>query len=122
MPSAARHRYIDPETGDYVVTGGGLKADSGISSKIVLALRMRKGSSALFPTFGSRLHEVKKADESGRRLCEKHAFAALTHLAREVASLDVEAQLVGGGRIDILVSAKQDVGVTSVTFSKYVGG
>lgn len=121
MPNAVKSRYISPSTGRYVVSAGGYQEDSSVASKVVLALRTRRGTAAVYPTFGSRLHEIRKADESGRRSAEKFARQALIHLARQVESLDVEAQLLGKGIIGITVSAKQNGRVVVVSYTQVVG-
>lgn len=112
MPAKAR-RWIGTD-GDYVVEAGNLRGDDGFTSKAVLALRTRKGSCLVFPQFGSRLHEIKKADERGRKLAEKRAYEAVAHLAAEVDELAVTATLTDvPGRIDIEVTGKK--GATTLT-------
>lgn len=91
--AAKLRRYIHPTTRDYVVSGGGFQADSGVASKIVLALGMQRGSCPVYPEFGSRLHLVKRADERGRREAEAYAREALEHLAGEVTDLVVTATI-----------------------------
>lgn len=93
-------RYIDPKTGDYAIVNGNPKEDTGIASKIVLALKTRKGSSAVNPTFGSRFHEIRKIDGSTPRRVETMAKLALVHLKDEIKALKVTAN-VEGGRIDL---------------------
>lgn len=99
-------RFIDARTADYVVEAGRLKQDDGFTSKVVLALRTRLGSCHALPGFGSRLHEVKRADEQGRQLAEKFAQLALSHVARDIADLRVTATLSSQrpGAIDFAVS------------------
>lgn len=101
-------RYIDPTTRDYVVRQGELVQDDGFTSKVVLALATRLGSAQALPEFGSRLHEIKHADERGRLLAEKHALRALAHLADEIAELRVTASLSTKrrGAIDVTVSGR----------------
>lgn len=89
--AAKTRRWISPTTRDYVVTGGGFQGDSGVASKVYLALATKRGSSAVYPEFGSRLHLVRKADERGRREAIAYATEALTHLAGEVSDLEVSA-------------------------------
>ena len=83
-------RYIDARTGDYVVTSGGLKGDDGWTSKAVLALRTRLGSSAVNPSLGSRLHLVSSADDAGARQAKGIAEQALAHL--DITDLAVTAE------------------------------
>lgn len=102
-------RWIDPKSRDYVVEGGELKQDHGFTSKVVLALATKLGSCLVLPEFGSRIHEVKRADEQGRRLAEKHALNALHHLTAEITGLTVAAFISTErpGVIEIDVSGKR---------------
>lgn len=100
-----RRRYIDATTRDYVLTGGRLKQDDGFTSKVVLALATKLGSAQAFPAFGSRLHEVKRADEQGRKLAERHAQTALSHLSSEIQDLKVAASLSKERPSAILIEA-----------------
>ena len=60
MPAmATRSRYISPSTGEYEVDGGNFREDTTLLPSIVLALRTRKGSCAIAPWLGSKLHEVR---------------------------------------------------------------
>lgn len=119
-----RRRYVDAVTRDYVLTGGRLKQDDGFTSKVVLALATRLGSAQAFPTFGSRLHEVKRADEQGRKLAERHAENALAHLTSEVKELKVVASLPEGqkGVIAIVVSGKRGTEVVRADYTATVKG
>ena len=116
-------RFIDATTRDYVVEDGSLKQDEGFTSKVILALATRLGSAQAYPTFGSRLHEVKRADERGRRLAEKHAERALAHLAREVVGLKVEAKLRldKPGAIEVIVSGAQGEETLNASYTAVVG-
>jgi phage gp46-like protein len=100
-------RWIDAQTLDYVVEAGGLKQDDGFTSQVVLALATRLGSCQVYPAFGSRLYQVKRADETGRRLSEAYAKLAIAHLSikelRVVATLSKSAP----GRISLLVAGKK---------------
>ena len=119
-----RRRYVDAVTRDYVLTGGRLKQDDGFTSKVVLALGTRLGSAQAFPTFGSRLHEVKRADEQGRKLAERHAENALAHLTSEVKELKVVATLSTErpGAILITVSGKRGTEVVRANYTATVTG
>lgn len=83
-------RYIDAKTGDYVVESGGFRGDAGWTSKAVLALRTKLGSSAVNPGLGSRLHLVSSADDAGARQAKGIAEQALAHL--EIQDLKVTAE------------------------------
>lgn len=118
MPAKAR-RWLNT-SGDYQVVSGNLRGDDGWTSKALLALRTRKGSCLVFPEFGSRLHEITRADERGRKLAEKRGLEAVEHLAAEVDELTVTAALVDefgqklpAGMIDVVVSGKK--GKTDLT-------
>lgn len=122
--SVRLRRYIDPKTRDYVVDGGQLRQDDGFTSKVVLALATRLGSALAFPEFGSRLHEIKRADEQGRRLAEKHALKALAHLEREIGELKVDAKLPPHrpGAIELTVSGRRGGDELSVDYTAVLGG
>lgn len=99
-------RYIDAKTGDYAVENGSFKGDNGFTSKVVLAWRTKLGSAQANPTFGSRLHAIKHADERGRILAESYGYEAIAHLANEVEGLKVTATISAPGRIDLEASGK----------------
>ena len=102
-------RWIDPQTRDYVVEDGDLKQDYGFTSQVVLALATRLGNCLVMPNFGSRLHEVRRADEQGRMLTEKHAIQALQHLTSKFSGLTVTASISTErpGVIELEVSGKR---------------
>ena len=70
----------------------------------MLALRTRRGSCPLAPTFGSRLHEIRKLSPRSDRLAESYAREAIEHLvaSREVRALDVEASVRGSALLIVL--------------------
>lgn len=121
--AAKTRRYISPTTRDYVVTGGGFRADDGIVSKVYLALATRRGSCAVYPEFGSRLHLVRKADERGRREAIAYATEALTHLAGEVNDLEVTATVSSArvGAIELEVAYRLGDVQQRVPFTQRVG-
>lgn len=90
--TAKTARYINSRTGDYAVLAGGLQGDATIASKVVLALRTRRGSSAVNGQFGSLLHLVSSADEAGARQAKGIAEDAIAHLAAEADELTVDAE------------------------------
>lgn len=116
-------RYLDAKTRDYAIDGSALKQDDGFTSKVVLALCTRLGSAQAFPAFGSRLHEIKRADERGRRLAEKHALRALSHLTGEIADLTVTASISAHrpDAIELDVRGKKAMVVLSARYTAVVG-
>lgn len=116
-------RWIDAQSRDYVVEGGRLKQDDGFTSAVVLALGTRLGSAFCFPEFGSRLHEVRKADEQGRRLAEAFAIKALEHMRANVSDLKVQASIdtKRPGRIDLEVSGTRGYQVMRAEYTAVLG-
>lgn len=110
-------RYVDAVTRDYVVEQGGLKQDDGFTSQVVLALATDLGSCQVLPTFGSRLREIKRADEQGRRLAEKHARTALAHLTDQVRDLMVTATIQPPSAIVIVVSGRRGMTAVQATYT-----
>lgn len=55
------------------------KSDS-LMSNIFLSMRIARGTFFIDPTFGSRLHEIKKITESNLRLAESYCREALQWL------------------------------------------
>lgn len=104
--------------GDYVVLSGGIKQDDGFTSKVVLAWRTRLGSMQVDPTFGSRLHEVRHADERGRRLAEAYGLLAIQHLANEIQSLKVTATIPKKGQIYLVASGRKGMQTVSASYTK----
>lgn len=76
----AQSRYIDPQTGDYVVERGAPRSDATVASEVVLALRTRRGSAGAAPEFGSRLHTIRKLTPATRGLAAVYAREAIQHL------------------------------------------
>ena len=116
-------RWIDAQSRDYVVEGGRLKQDDGFTSAVVLALGTRLGSAFCFPEFGSRLHEIRKADEQGRRLAEAFASMALEHMRANVSDLKVQASIdtKRPGRIDLEVSGTRGYQVMRAEYTAVLG-
>lgn len=112
-------RWVDAKTRDYVVEAGRLRQDDGFTSDVVLALSTRLGSAQCFPEFGSRLYEIKRADEQGRKLAEAHALKALEHLTKKVRDLKVVAALPEKrpGQIDLEVSGTKGYQVVRATYT-----
>lgn len=81
MPSpTCRSPKIEVATGGYTLTAGALTEDVTAASEVVLALRSRRGSSAVAPTYGSRLHTIRKLDKRSKGLARFHAIEALQFL------------------------------------------
>jgi phage gp46-like protein len=117
-------RYLDAKSRDYVVLAGELQQDHGFTSQVVLALGTRLGSCLVLPEFGSRIHEVRRADEQGRMLAEKHAVRALQHLTGRFKDLHVVASISTKrpGAIELEVSGKRGEVDLSTKYSASVGG
>lgn len=100
MP-AARRRYIDPATGDYVVENGGPRNDDTVGSQIVLAIGTRRGSCPVAIDLGSRLHEIRKARAGADRLAAAYIREAISHLIDrgEVQDPTIRVE-IEGGRLD----------------------
>ncbi len=123
--TAKIRRYISPTTHDYTVDAGGLKADTGYTSQVVLALGTERGTCQVAPEFGSRIHLIRKADENGRKLCEKYAIEALGHIAAKVQSLGVVATLADrAGQIDLVVALDlgRGVEIQKIPYTAQIGG
>lgn len=99
MPAKIRRliSHLRQHEGDYVVQAGGLAGDDGFTSKAYLALKTKRGSCTVIPEFGSRLHEVKTADEAGARQAQGLAADAVAHLLAEVPDLTVTGTYVPAG-------------------------
>lgn len=126
IPAAAR-RWLDPQTGDYVVENGGPRADTTHASKILLRLRMKRGTCAVLPSLGSRLHLIKTMTPGSKRLARAYAFEAIDDLikAKEIRNveIDVETSIVAGtASLEIEVRFfDSDNDPRSVTYSHRLG-
>lgn len=94
--AAKARRWLDPMTGDYVVESGGPRGDTTRASQVLLRLRMHRGSCAVMPTLGSRLHMIRKATPGAARLATSYVFEALDDLirARLIREVDVTVDIV----------------------------
>lgn len=120
--AAKARRKINPTTGDYVQSAGGIAADTGVESQIILALSTRRGSCLAYPSFGSRLHEVQKADVAGRRLAQFYATEALEHVRQRVKDLVVIAEPgVRPGQIALRVDYRLGDETRRVTYTREAG-
>lgn len=113
-------RWIDAATRDYVVEGGDFKQDDGFTSKVVLALATRRGSCLVAPWFGSRLHEIRYADERGRGLAETFTKQALAHLTAQIKDLRVKATIVHKAAILIVVSGRRGRSAVRIEYTAKV--
>ena len=123
--TAKIRRLILPSTRDYTVDAGGLKADTGYASQVVVALGTKLGTCQVAPEFGSRIHTIRKADEAGRKLAEKYALEATAHIAAKVKSIKVVATLstTKAGVIDFQVELDHGRGLPTekVPYSATIG-
>lgn len=112
---AARRRYLDPETGDYVLENGGPREDMTPASRVVLRLRTRRGSIPGLPWFGCRLFEVKKITPSTPMLVKSYVTEALADLvaAGQLPGLQVTATAANGS-LSVEVSYRDPSGVRKV--------
>jgi phage gp46-like protein len=115
-------RWIDPATHDYVVENGDFKQDEGSTSKVVLALATKKGSCQVLPWFGSRLHEIRFADERGRGLAETFAKQALAHLVGELVGLSIKASVVNQTAILLVIVWRRGTRPVRVQYTARVKG
>ena len=93
---AARRRYINPSTGDYAISRGGFVEDMTPASRVVLRLRTRKGTIPGLPSFGSRLHEIRKLTPDAKPKAEAFVREALDDLVKleQLPDLTIVATVV----------------------------
>lgn len=103
---ATRSRYISPSTGEYEVSSGDFREDVTLLPSIVLALRTKKGSCAIAPWLGSKLHEVRHVRVNAKATIDRHVRDALAHLAPQMRSLTVVVSIVSPTRIHVEVGWK----------------
>lgn len=101
----ARRRWIDPETGDYVVQRGGPREDSTHISTVVRLLRLRRGSCPTAPEQGFPYDRFDRLGDGVERAVEGAVRETLLPLTRSgaIRNLLVEAAVEGGAialRID----------------------
>jgi phage gp46-like protein len=127
IPAATR-RWIDPTSGDYVVENGGPRADATRASKILLRLRMRRGTCAVLPSLGSRLYLVTSMTPGAERQARAYAREAIADLIRagEIRDVAVEAKarmVAGTASLEIEVSfTDTDGDRRSVPYTHRLGG
>lgn len=64
-------------TGEVVLVNGRFAEDEAFSTELVSRLRTRRGSVIPLPTYGSRLHTIKKATSDAAALAEKYCDIAV---------------------------------------------
>lgn len=107
----ARRRYIDPETGDYVIENGGPREADGLAQHIALAFKTRRGT-CIAEGFGSRFHTVRKIVAGTTRLVEKYAIEAVQHLIdrKAITGASASATLVKKDAISVTLTYKDQSG------------
>lgn len=110
IPGAAR-RWIDPETRDYVVERGGPRGDSTRAAKVYIQLATRRGSCAVNPKLGSRLHLITRTGRGVVQRAEAYALECVEDMvrAREIRDVTAVAEVVRdatgvGARLDTTLS------------------
>lgn len=111
----AKRRWIDPLTGDHVVESGGPREDDTSASAVVLRLRTKRGTMAVLPAFGSRLHKITKASTPAERLAEAYAREALGDLVRAGTIRDVRVKastvaISGGAALTLEIAFRDTAG------------
>jgi len=123
---AAARRWIEPLTGDYVVERGGPRSDSTRASQVLLRLRMKRGTCAVRPQLGSRLHTIRKATAGAARLADGYALESLDDLIRSEAIRNVRVTstvYVQPAAIGIEVAFEDSSSETrTVTYTSQIGG
>ena len=96
IPAASR-RWLDPATRDYVVERGGPRPDATRASKVLLRLTTRRGSCAVAPTLGSRLHLIRRDGPGVTQRAEAYALEAVDDLVkrREIREVTARADVTG---------------------------
>lgn len=108
IPGAAR-RWIDPITRDYVVERGGPRTDSTRAAKVYLRLATRRGSCAVNPSLGSRLHLITRSGRGVIQRAEAYALECVEDMVRakeirNVVATAVEVRDPGGASLDTTLS------------------
>lgn len=105
MP-ARKKKTVD---GDKVLVLGRFQEDDGYVSEFVSRIRTRRGSIVVAPSFGSRLHEVKKATSDAKTLAERYCTIAVGPMVqqRKIRDVAVEVTLLrpGNGEVYFNVDA-----------------
>jgi phage gp46-like protein len=127
IPGAAR-RWIDPKTRDYVVERGGPRSDSTRAAKVYLRLATRRGTCAVNPGLGSRLHLIKRTARGVTQRAEAYALECVEDMirAREIREVTAAAVVVRdetGASLDTTLSFRDTAGdPRSVRFQQRMVG
>jgi phage gp46-like protein len=95
MSAAKIRRRIVAETGDYALANGSPEGDDSTISQVLLRLRMRRGSCAVRPDFGSRLYLIDRVVPGCTARAEDYAREALRDLvlSQRIRDLTVTASI-----------------------------
>ncbi len=107
----ARRRWIDPQSGDYVVELGRPRADATRASQVVFLLLLERGSSAVAPELGNPwlAGERKLGDGADRRIVDD-CLSALAPLItpRFIRDVTIEPTISDDGTVELDVSFEDD--------------
>lgn len=94
MP-AHKKKTVD---GDPVLSRGRFVEDDGVASEFVSRIRTKRGSVLVQPTFGSRLHEIKKMTGDAKTLAQKYIELAVAPMIRQrkIRSLVLTVTVIRG--------------------------
>lgn len=125
MPAA--RRWLDPSTRDYVISHGGPRDDVTRASQVLLRLATHRGSCAVAPELGSRLHLITRESPGATQRAVAYALEALADLIRRGVIRDVAAEASVEGEstryLEVRVSFRDDApDPRSVRFERRIGG
>ena len=104
---------IDPETGDYVISGGRLQWDSTSVSQVYHAVMTARRSIPTSPEYGSTIHDQRKLIDEDLRKLESDTRAALKLLE--------DNQVIRAGTLRVVATAS-GLWTGSMTISWTDGG
>ncbi len=115
---------IDVATGEYSIANGALVEDMTAASEVILALRSRRGSSAIAPWYGSRLHTIKKLTKAAPKLADFFAREAVQFLIDRGVLRDLRvASRISGRALVVVVSYRDRSGkAQTITYTHRVIG
>jgi phage gp46-like protein len=107
-----RRRYLDPQTGDVVLERGSPRSDITVTSVVLMRIRLRRGSSAVAPRLGSRLHTIDRISAQSERLARDYVRECLSDLVErgDVASLVVTSSRPAPNAIGLEVAFRDRSG------------